>query len=94
MPIAALTFALFELPYAYYTLLRFVVCGTCVYFALSEADAGRTKWAWVLGGVAVLYNPIIRIHLSRDLWAVINFATIWFFAIHMWSHREAITDKS
>lgn len=87
IPIAALTLALFELPYGYYILLRFLVCGACAFFAFAEADAGRTRWAWVLAGVALLYNPVFRFHLDRELWSIINFLTIWLFAVHMWSSR-------
>jgi hypothetical protein len=94
IPIVALTVGLFELAYGYYVLLRIVVCGACAYLALAEADFGRTRWAWVLGSVAVLYNPIFRIHLDRELWSIINFGTIWLFAIHMWSHRNANSHRT
>jgi hypothetical protein len=94
IPIAALTLALFQLPYAYYVLLRIAVCAACVFLAFSEAEAGRTRWSWCLGIVAVLYNPIFRVHLNRDLWWLINFGTIWLFAIHMWSSRRTKTDNS
>ena len=85
IPIGALALALIELPYGYYVLLRIVVCGACAFLAFAEDESGRKRWAWALGMVAVLYNPIFPIHLNRGLWIVINFATIWFFAIHMWS---------
>ncbi|MFL6728117.1 MAG: DUF6804 family protein [Sphingomicrobium sp.] len=94
IPIAALTLALFELPYTYYVLLRIVVCGACAYLAFSEADAGRIRWAWILGSAAVLYNPILRIHLNRELWSMINLATIWLVAVHMWSHGRTKTNQA
>jgi hypothetical protein len=82
---AALAAALLDWPYDYYVLLRVLVCGVCIYLAVQERDVGRMQWAWVLGGVAVLYNPVLKIHLDRQIWTVINMATIALFAIHMWS---------
>jgi hypothetical protein len=84
---AALAVALLQLPYGYYVLLRLVVCGVCIYLAVQEENAGRKAWVWVLGAVAILYNPIFRIHLTRDIWSVVNIATILLLVVHMWSMR-------
>lgn len=85
IPMMALAVALLDLPYGYYVLLRLLVCGICIYLAMQDAYAGRAGWAWVLGGVAVLYNPIFRIHLNREIWSIVNVGTIAFLAAHMWS---------
>ena len=83
LPMAGLTIGLVSWPYGYYVLLRILVCGSCVLLANLSAASGLKNWTWLLGGLAVLYNPIFVIHLDRDLWSVINFATIWVLAIHM-----------
>jgi hypothetical protein len=88
IPMAALAAALFEWPYGYYVLLRLLVCGVCIYLAAWDASLKRVPWIWVLGGCAVLYNPFMRIHLDREIWAVVNVATIGLLALHMWSHRH------
>ncbi len=33
-------------------------------------------WGWVLGITAVVYNPVIRVHLNREIWSVVNLITI------------------
>jgi len=67
--------ALARLPYGYYTLLRFVVCGTTAYGAyFASTEQKKPAWAWTFGIIAVLFNPFIPIHLSRDIWAVIDVA--------------------
>ena len=93
IPMAALAAALMDMPYGYYQLLRLLVCGVCIYLAVRDAESGRVGWAWVLGGVAVLYNPIFRIHLNREIWSIVNVATICLFAIHMWSFRRVDTER-
>jgi hypothetical protein len=67
--------ALGRLPYGYYTLLRFVVCGTAAYGAyFASTEQKKPAWAWIFGIIAVLFNPLIPIHLTRDIWAVIDVA--------------------
>lgn len=86
----ALALALFDLPYGYYVLLRIIVCGVCIYLALREAKNGRNTWVWLLAGAGLLYNPIFRIHLDRELWSVANIATIWLIAIHMFFDQNSV----
>jgi hypothetical protein len=31
---------------------------------------------WVLGITAGIYNPIFRVHLTREIWTVVNVVTI------------------
>lgn len=94
IPMAALAAALLDLPYGYYVLLRLLVCGVCIYLAAREREDGRNTWVWLLGGCAVLYNPIFRIHLNRDIWSVVNIATIGLFAVHMWSASRRSMDRA
>jgi glucan phosphoethanolaminetransferase (alkaline phosphatase superfamily) len=64
--------ALGRWPYGYYQLLRFVVCGVSVYVAYT-AYTWQKMWAvWLFGFIAVLFNPLIPIHLSREAWQPIN----------------------
>lgn len=63
-------------PYGYYILLRWVCCGCFAYLTAKALDQEKINWAWVLGITAFIYNPIIRIHLNREIWSVINLFTI------------------
>jgi hypothetical protein len=73
--------ALGDWPYGYYQLLRFVVCGVSVYVAF-VAYAWKRLWAtWLFGVLAVLFNPLAPIHLSRDLWQPIDFGCAMLFAV-------------
>ena len=68
-------------PYGYYILLRIVCCAVCAYLALTAAGTGKTQWTWILGIFAVIYNPIVRIHLTREIWSVVNVVTIIVLAV-------------
>ncbi len=72
--IALLLFALDRHSYGYYQILRWVVCGVTAYTAFVATELKKIYWAWALGISAVLFNPIIPIHLDRETWAVIDIA--------------------
>ena len=69
-----LFYALADHPYAYFTLLRFIVCTVASYCAVQANSQKNEQWTWVYGVIAVLFNPIIPIHLSRGLWIIIDLA--------------------
>jgi hypothetical protein len=82
--------ALGRLPYGYYTLLRFVVSGTTAYGAyFASTEQKKLAWAWIFGIVAVLFNPFIPIHLSRDTWAVIDIAVALLLLVSLLFLRES-----
>lgn len=63
-------------PYGYYIILRFVFCGVCAFLAFKVSEQQSIGWAWALGITAVIYNPIIPVHLTREIWSIVNIATI------------------
>jgi len=42
-------------------------------FAAHEKN--RVVWVWVFGVLALLYNPISRVHLDRTTWIGLNWFT-------------------
>ena len=63
-------------PYGYYILLRWVCCAVFGYLALQASAYKQQDWVWVLGVTAAVYNPIIPVHLTREIWSVLNLITI------------------
>ena len=76
--IVMLVVAMLPIPfYGYYILLKLVVCGGFGYLATTAYSRGeRGGWLWLLGGIAVLYNPIVRLPMEREIWTLANLATI------------------
>lgn len=60
-------------PYGFFTMLRFVVFAISAYVAWMAYEAKKEKWVWIFGFLAVLFNPFIVIHLSREIWSIIDF---------------------
>lgn len=80
--IAALVAAVIPVwPYGLYTLLRLVVTGVAL-FAIYVLGTGDPKRTIGLVTVALLFNPIIPIHLSRLAWFPIDLGVaFWFWRI-------------
>ena len=74
-------------PYGYYILLRWVCCGIFIYLAFQALDMEKRVWIWVCGVTALVYNPIFRIHLNRELWSIINVFTIGIAVVSIFALR-------
>ena len=67
-----LLLAVLPLPYGYYTLLRLVATGVFAWAAVITYEQNDKLLPWFFGLLALLLNPIIKIHLPKELWAVID----------------------
>jgi hypothetical protein len=89
-------------PYLYYILLRWVVCFSAFFvamFAYVRADEQRydckhkistyTNWSFMclFGFIALLFNPLLPIHLNRDIWVPIDLFTAGLFFIGLFAVR-------
>lgn len=70
-----------DLPYGYYQLLRWLVCGSSCYGALLAHEKNKQYWKWFFVCQAILFNPILPIHLERNVWLPIDIASSIIFAV-------------
>ena len=75
-------------PYGYYTLLRLVVCGTAIYMAVNAKMASKDNWMWGLGFIALLFNPLIPIHLDKGIWMVVDLLVAGIFIVLLFSKKQ------
>ncbi len=64
--------ALLEWLYSYYILLRWVVAAASAYAAWVAYEERRHTWTWLLGAIALLFNPVIPFHMRREDWAIFD----------------------
>ncbi len=65
-----------ENPYGYYILLRWVCCGIFLFLLTRSIAVNKQGWAWTFGIMAGIYNPILSLHMNREIWSVVNVITI------------------
>jgi uncharacterized protein DUF6804 len=85
VPILGCILALFlaafsQWPNGFYVLLRLAVCTVSVYWAVEMFKQRQVVWTWALGANAVLFNPVLPIHMARSDWEVINLLDAVFLA--------------
>ena len=95
-PIVMLVAALLPWPYGYYNFLRICVCGAAAFLAYQQwtHDNAASKWVVVLAAIGVLYNPLVPIHLTREIWSVLNVATAAAFVGHLRSLQFILRETS
>lgn len=59
-------------PYGFYTVLRLVVCGCSIFLAVKANATRSPSWVWIMGGIALLFNPIVPIHLHPNDWRIVD----------------------
>ena len=69
------------LPYGYYMLLRFVACGIFVWAAYISFEHNENALPWIFILLAIVFNPIIKIHFPKEMWAVIDFSSGLFLVL-------------
>ncbi len=79
-----------RMPYGFYGALRIALCITAV--AAMSATTGRSPWPWVFASTALLYNPLLPVHLhDKAVWEILNVLAVglfWFAVFRLESARE------
>ena len=63
---------LFNMPYGYFQIVRFLATMIFVFFTIKEIDQ-NWKWLWIAS--SILINPFLKIYLGRFIWNVADI--IW-----------------
>ena len=91
-PAALLLAALLPWPYGYYDLLRLAVFVVSAWIAYAQwrHDDGVSGWVVAFGAAALLFNPFMPIHLTREIWSVLNIGTAMLFLGHLRALRRLV----
>ncbi len=73
--------ALGRWPYDFYTLLRLGICSASFYVVVKAIKAKRPIWAWLMVGIAVLFNPLLPVYVRRGTWRVLDLFAAACFAV-------------
>jgi hypothetical protein len=67
-----LLICLLDMPYGYYQLVRFVAMAGFAYLAFMANESGRQTEMFIYIALAVLFQPIFKIALGREVWNVVD----------------------
>ena len=84
VPISLLLVALLDMPYGYYQLLRVLIFCVSAYLAVREKGEHSEGWFWTFAACALIYNPVVKLSLGKEIWPIVNVGTIILFSVHFW----------
>lgn len=84
--------ALGDFPYGYYQVLRLANTAFAIFLAYHLFKRGNASLAWASCFVAMIFNPLLPIHLDRSTWHLIDLAAVCFFAFAGMKVRRKISD--
>lgn len=64
----------FDFDYGFYQLLRFVAFFAFSFAAYASYECKQQIMPFVLGFIAIIFNPFIPIHMERGVWQTIDFS--------------------
>jgi hypothetical protein len=65
-----------SLPYGYYPMMRWFVSASGAWLAVASHRRGLEGWTWCWAVAAGIYNPIVPVHSTREIWSIVNVATV------------------
>ena len=77
--------ALGSCPYAYYQISRWIVCAVGVYSSYLAYQSNKISWAWIFGIIAVLFNPILPIYFTREVWQPVDVIVAGIFFVSLFA---------
>ncbi len=94
LPVVLLMLALLSWPYGYYEFLRLVICPVAAWIAYTQwrHDEAFSGWVVALAAMAILYNPVVSISLTREIWSVLNVLSAGVFFGHYVAVRRTVKD--
>ncbi|MFN3832117.1 MAG: DUF6804 family protein [Allorhizobium sp.] len=88
---ALLLAALLPMPYGYYGFMRLAVTvAACIWAWTAYEREGLTGQVVLAGALALLFNPILPVHLSRSIWAPIDVLAATCFAWKAYRVRATV----
>jgi len=87
-----LLIAIPELPYGYYTFLRIAITILSVYMIFVAMGSNKVGWGWIFGGIAILFNPLFPVYLTKEIWVVIDIVVGLIFIISIFAIKLPLKD--
>ena len=88
-----LVLCLAPMPYGYYTLIRLVATGMFLWAAAVSLKSNKQIIPWVFVLLALLFNPVLKVHFAKEVWAWIDIISA-LFLVSTYGHRSTPRNES
>lgn len=90
---ALLLLCLLHMPYGYYLLIRWAVLVCFAYFAYDYYKKKQIPLSFAFFGLAVIFQPLVKIALGRTLWNILDVAVAIFLVVLTFIEKPKPTYK-
>ena len=84
----ALLLCIFPMPYDYYTLVRFASMIIFACFAIAFYNEKKTLFMVIAISLAILFQPLAKITLSKEMWNIIDVITAVALIAYWWKNAK------
>lgn len=88
-----LALCLTNMPYGYYELIRYLTTVFFAWMALQSYKDGNDNLTLVYVAVAILFQPFLKITLSKEIWNVVDVLTAGWL-VYLYVKNMKLTKKS
>ena len=67
-----LLLCLADMPYGFYTLVRFVSAFAFAYLSYDYFKSKKDGWGFVFAALALLFQPFFKVALGRTIWNIVD----------------------
>ncbi len=86
--IVILLACLFKMPYGYYQFIRLASAAGFIFLANESADNKNRIWLYIYISLAILFQPIIKFSLGRDMWNIVDIVVAVFLIFSLFSGKK------
>jgi hypothetical protein len=72
----------------FYKFLRPIVFIASIYFAYESFRTGQRKWTIAYGVIALVFNPIMKVYLNKEVWQIIDVVTALAIFISLFASKQ------
>lgn len=79
-------------PYGYYVFLRWIITASAIFLIWVAHNLQKQAWLGLMVVIAILFNPLIPVHLTKEIWVVIDFIAAILFLVSIFKVKTHETN--
>jgi hypothetical protein len=87
--IVLLLVCLFDMPYGYFQLVRFIAFLSFGFFAYNSYQENNNLFASIYASLAILFQPLMKIALGREIWNIVDVIVALFLIVSIFLKNKS-----
>ena len=87
--IVLLLVCLFDMPYGYFQLVRFIALLSFGYLAYNSYQENNNLFTSIYVSLAILFQPLLKISLGREIWNIVDIVVALFLIVSIFLKNKS-----